>query len=226
MLVRKKKRFDSTAARAVVGVGYGRGFIIQYRVEYPPFQGKRCFATERSVITAAHCLPYFPPCHSGCLLFERTYKSLLGPLNACRPEVWAECLFADPIGDIAVLSSPDRQELGQQAEAYDALTEKVPAFRVDMIPRSGRAWLLSLDGHWVPCTVTINYDKGLYVDATPNIEPGMSGSPILADDGNAIGVLSVGAKTVNADGVIKLLKSGPHAVLAHHLPKWLLRSAR
>jgi hypothetical protein len=29
--------------------------------------------------------------------------------------VWAECLFGDPVADIAILSTPDRQEQYRQA---------------------------------------------------------------------------------------------------------------
>ena len=40
----------------------------------------------------------------------RTYQRLLGELSG-EPTVWAECLFADPISDVAVLGPPDNQEL-------------------------------------------------------------------------------------------------------------------
>jgi hypothetical protein len=45
---------------------------------------------------------------------------VLSELGGNTP-VWATCLFADPIADIAVLGSPDTQELGEQAAAYDRL---------------------------------------------------------------------------------------------------------
>jgi hypothetical protein len=40
--------------------------------------------------------------------------------------------------------------------------------------------------------MTLGRNKGLLIDDTPKKEPGMSGSPMLADDGTAIGVLSSG----------------------------------
>jgi hypothetical protein len=54
--------------RAVIKVGDGRGFVV---------------ATDqgRFVITAAHCLPYFPPCMSFSGIEERTYTRLLGPIR-------------------------------------------------------------------------------------------------------------------------------------------------
>jgi hypothetical protein len=38
-----------------------------------------------------------------------------------QPSVWCECLFADPVADVAVLGAPDNQELSDQADAYEAL---------------------------------------------------------------------------------------------------------
>jgi hypothetical protein len=52
------------ASSAVITVGDGRGFVIG---EY--------------VITAAHCLPWFPPCLSISYPEERTYPNLLALLG-------------------------------------------------------------------------------------------------------------------------------------------------
>jgi hypothetical protein len=97
---------------AVLRVGSGRGFVVASRGYLD--------REERIVITAAHCLPVLPPCHPGSYLKERTYQALLGPLEV-EPTVWAECLFADPIADVAVLGMPDNQALSDQAEAYEEL---------------------------------------------------------------------------------------------------------
>src|SRR5215813_7310413 len=98
---------DRLDTNAIIRVGDGRGFVVE---------GEH----DRFVITAAHCLPFFPPCHGASYLHERTYRALLGPL-AQAPRVWAECLFADPIADIAVLRSPDGQELSDEADAFEEL---------------------------------------------------------------------------------------------------------
>jgi hypothetical protein len=114
---------------AVVKVGDGgRGFVIE---------GK-----DRIVITAAHCLVAddrpFPPPHPWSCTAERTYPHLLGPLGKAKSKVWAECLFADPIADIAVLGSPDNQELSDEAEAYEQLMRTVPRpFPIAEAPKQG-----------------------------------------------------------------------------------------
>jgi hypothetical protein len=83
---------DSDIARGVVKVGGGRGFIIEAK-------------HSRLVVTAAHCLPHFPPPVSIAGYDERTYQDLLGALDDPTPRVWAELVFADPIADIAVLAA-------------------------------------------------------------------------------------------------------------------------
>src|SRR5450756_956963 len=93
-----------SALDAVVTVGHGRGFVVEGRGRF----GSR----DRYVITAAHCLPSVPPCHGASLLEDRTYKNLIAPLSD-QPSVWCECLFLDPIADIAVLCLPE--ELSKQA---------------------------------------------------------------------------------------------------------------
>jgi hypothetical protein len=134
----------AAAKRAIITVGTGRGFVIAGLDVHG--------LDERFVITAAHCLPRFPPCASFSTIRERTLEALLGPLGA-EPTVWAECLFVDPIGDIAVLGSPDDQELHGAARDYAILTEKVAVLPVGDAPPNGPAWLLSLKKMWFRCRV-------------------------------------------------------------------------
>ena len=149
----KKKRFDPTVTRAIVKVGNGRGFIVGYRMELPRFRGRRIFDHRRLVVTAGHCLPTLPRAFSADSSHLRTYRDLLGRLEAEKPTVWAECLFVDPVADLAVLGSPDTQELYEQAEAYGELTISVRPLEVGKAPRKAQGWLFSLDGRWSACTV-------------------------------------------------------------------------
>ena len=56
------------AQRAVITVGQGRGFVVEA-------------VRQRLVITAAHCLPDFPPSAAYSHLEERTYQDLSAPLG-------------------------------------------------------------------------------------------------------------------------------------------------
>ena len=174
-------------------------------------------------------LPAEPTAKSrGLLHEERTYPNLVGPLGA-EPTVWAECVFVDPVADLAVLGTPDGQELFAQAADYEALTEAARPLSIGSLtyvrkrvalskvrrpilgpPRAeSDAWLLSLGGQWFSCRVR-SAGRTLWIEEPEQpIQPGMSGSPIVAPDGAAIGVVSIGA--------------GPNPELAADLPAWILR---
>jgi|SRR6516165_679639 hypothetical protein len=209
-MVGLKTRASETSA--VLRVGEGRGFVVEYRHH---LGHKGCV-----IITAAHCLPRLPRPHPASYLEERTYLKLLGPLgNVRKRKVWAECMFADPVADIAVLGQPDDQELSDEADAYDRLVDgmaplvladapaqgfelrtverptigDVPAetFTVKRpTPGEGPARVLSLDGRWRDVRVQ---RRGNVVSVEPRelVVSGMSGSPIISPAGEAIGLISV-----------------------------------
>jgi len=183
------------------------------------------FSEDFVVITAAHCLPRFPPCASILHDAERIYEALLGPIGQ-DPTASAECLFLDPIGDIAVLGPPDDQTLYNEWEAYTALMEAADPLPIADAPMSGPAWLLSLGGQWFRCNVQHNGGALWISDASERIVGGMSGSPILAEDGSAIGALCTGSCTVEliAEAVADegQTESGPNPRLVYHLPSRFL----
>jgi hypothetical protein len=185
-------------ADAVIAVGTGRGFIIQDQAGY-----------RRVVITAAHCLPHLPPAHPASYLSERTYEKLLGVVGKTR-SVWAECLFADPVADIAVIGSPDNQDLYEQARAYDRLIDAAVALPVaELDAEKMKVGLLLLDGRPVSCIARVIGRGALWImEGEEKIVGGMSGSPILNQNGAAIGVV--------------VTNQGPHPRLASHLPGRLL----
>jgi hypothetical protein len=163
---------------------------------------------ERVIITAVHCLPFIPPPHPARYLEECTYQNLVGRIGG-KQTVWAQCLFADVIADIAVLGQPDNQALYDEADAYDALVDSVhplavadaPAQGVELLtigdrqierPTAGEAAarVLSLEGQWLDGRVQ---RRGGCLEFLPHefSVGGMSGSPIINASGAAIGVISV-----------------------------------
>jgi hypothetical protein len=188
--------------KSFLAVPGGRGFL----VEAP------CGVV---VITAAHCLPRLPPAHPASYVEERTYARFLGPLGS-KPTVWAECLFVDPIADIAVLSEPDAQELSDENDAYHVLIDDRPTLPITKATREpSPAWLFTLAGQWITCTVTLNrFGNALSLDGAPKEAtwPGTSGSPILSSDGRVVGIISCGETS----------QMPLNPALAGCLPSWLL----
>jgi hypothetical protein len=185
----------------VITAGSGRGFVVEG-------------AGERLVITAAHCLPFLPPAQSFFGPKERAYGPLLAPLGD-EPRAWAVCRFVDPIADIAVLGSPDNPH----ADDYKALMGTATALSIgDPVRHPVNFWaparLLSLDGRWFSCTIR-HFGGPLWIThAAERVSGGMSGSPIVAVAGTAIGVVCT--ITLPREG-------GPNARLSDNLPGWLLR---
>ncbi len=205
---------------AVVRVGDGRGFIVSYSVRLPSPPSKPSFSLEqRLVLTAAHCLPSLPPMRPADN-FERTYKELLGTLGG-KTNVWAECLFVDPVSDVAVLGTPDDQELAKEANAYLALVDDAPIFRIGEAT-NGPGWVLSLDGKWVPSRLEIIGWGASPLEIDPT-EPGQSGSPILNGAGEAVGLISFGHETIESGGkALTKERAGDQPILTRALPAWLL----
>jgi hypothetical protein len=183
--------------KAVIRVGNGRGFLIATQ-------------PDRMVITAAHCLPSLPPAGPHTFTEERTYQNLLGPLGE-EPTVWAECLFVDPISNLAVLASPDNQLFFDEAHAFEELIASRPSPRIGSVrEQSFAVRALSLAGEWLPATAEVISWTHQNLGITPEeiIESGMSGSPVLTTDGRAVSVVST---------------SRASPVLDKTLPPWLKR---
>jgi hypothetical protein len=200
-----------------VQVGGGRGFVVEREDQWQP----------RVIITAAHCLDDLPPAHPISYTEERTYPSMLGPLGA-EPTVSAECLFADPIADIAVFGTPDSQDFSDEADAYESLLaavaplpvadapkdsrERVKVLPVEiagevfdeatvLTPGQGTALVLSLSGDWTKCSVE-RRGPWLWIKEIDLIEPGMSGSPIVSLSGEAIGLVSTAGSAGSLNPVL------------------------
>jgi len=145
--------------------------------------------------------------------------------------VWAECIFVDPIADLAVLCEPDNQELSAEAEAYQRLIGEAVPFNLGRLrftrPRGAAgprqavsgARMLSLDGDWFTCAIRSLGRSLLIEDATQPIRSGMTGSPIILPDGSAVCVVCISSGSSCADH----REGGPNPLLFANLPAWLVR---
>jgi hypothetical protein len=198
----RRMDFDG-ARRSVLAVGSGRGFVVESK-------------SGRLIITAANCLPFFPPSDAATLLEERTFQNVIGPLGG-RQTIWGECVFADRAADIAVLGPPDSQEFEGKYDAHRAFVDTVGSLTVSNPSRRSAGHFLSLDGRWLSCDVR-HQNGPLSLLAQEEISPAVAGSPILDWEGTAIGVLAAPGRS-RSDG---RTESGPNPHLVHILPEWLV----
>jgi hypothetical protein len=130
--------------------------------------------------------------------------------------IWVELLFADQIGDLAILGQPGNQELIKEAEAYDRTGLR---HRQCQTKQTDSRRVLSLSGQWISCSIS-HYGGSLRLEGAA-IEGGMSGSPIISRVGKAVGVVCSSSET---DGV---QATSINVRLTRGLPRWFpLRSHR
>ena len=196
----------------VLTVGEGRGFVVEHRGEH-------------LVVTASHCLPWLPSGFGIVYSEQHVYRKMLAPLGSA-PTVACECLFVNPVDDVAVLGVPDTQSFSDEVDAYRALLEYATPFRITEAPEKGRGFLLGLEGEWFGCQVQWmkSIDGPLWVSKlAQSIEGGMSGSPIVSENGNAIGIIATSVMEKGKDAATdEFGASNPR--LMRDLPLWLLRA--
>jgi hypothetical protein len=164
--------------------------------------------------------------------WELTRANLIGPLNTAAPSIMAEVLFVDLVSDVAVLVEPDGQaseEFAEGSDAFKAFVESITPLMLSVNTPSEpvKGWLLSLDQRWNQCIVTARRRLGgrsvLHIaEATSGIVGGMSGSPILADDGTVLGVVRMS----QGDGNQVHTEGFDQPMLAQCLPQWLVEELR
>lgn len=138
---------QNTDVKAVV-----RGFVVNGRHE------------SRLIVTAAHCLPSLPEGFNIGDSEERTYSNLVGPLDREETIILVECLFVDPVADIAVLGAPDGELFYSEHVAYGAFVKSYEPLAVPerLTPRMQEqtAWMLYLADGW--CEGQIVHNDGLW----------------------------------------------------------------
>jgi len=191
------------AKKAVVRVGDGRGFVVAGIEE------------RRYVITAARCLPRLPTPRVFREVEEGTLPQIIGTLGS-EPMVWAQLCFVDPMSDVAVLCEPDA--LPDELERYEVFTGAVEPVPIGAPPETlpshlwtaeteTSAYVLSLNGRWQPVTVQYGGRFVVVQKGSGKIKGGRSGSPIINNSSEAIGIISTGEKNPS---------------VMDCLPRWLL----
>lgn len=191
----------SYAENAVVNVGKGRGFKL-----FPDH-----------VVTVVSCLPKHPEFGSpdSCEL----YRKIIGPLNEV-PTIDARCAFADPVSNLALLTSAldnEKDEYGRTAYERlvhweNSVTVKVPRLTSGVETHHKAAILLP--SGWHECVVvTLGGRLYFYEHKDEPYDHALSGSPIFHVEGGVIGLLNYSYANSEPDNLYS-----HHLVLAMHLP--------
>jgi hypothetical protein len=102
-----------------------------------------------------------------------------------------------------------------KANAYEALVESATSILISSDLEQNHGWLLSPDGNWFQCAVRCGINAQLWLSNSEQpIVGGMSGSPIVSDDGKAMGIVNLGG-TITGPGT-------RNTSLFRGLPRWLL----
>ena len=121
-----------------------------------------------------------------------------------------------------MLGPPDGQVLYDECLAYEELIENLgalpiggisyDAMRWPHLQEATAVWLLKLDGSWIKTSAKPTLTSLVLPEDSCEIDGGMSGSPIVAANGAAVGVVSTNAGWWTSR-------------LTANLPGWLLQKA-
>ena len=234
---RTMKKANCGTSGTVIKVGKGRGFFIETK-------------ERRYVITAAHCLgdKPGPSLFSDEFAVRGVRHNILGRIGEPQ-NIAAKCVFVDRVADIAVLCEPDKHALYDKNEAFWEFSQQITPFPLGKFLRKAAidVKLFSLGGEWfagriagpfdddwfsllvgdhVPLDDELfaspisGFESALYIEASQQIQNGMSGSPIILSDGSAVGVVCV-ANTYDGDAL-----KGGSPYLHGALPAWLARAIK
>jgi hypothetical protein len=170
------------------------------------------------IATATHCIEWVG---SGMMALGEVYPSTV--LCADKTTFRLGAAAADPVSDMAVLEALDEQVFTDDAECFEAWRERVAPvplkhFVLDF-EQSCPAFVLTNEGKWLSGRVTrVNGPPSrpmscrIVLETEEAIQGGMSGGPVVSEDGKLLGVVSQTHENT----------SGPIPVAYLTLPRWVL----
>lgn len=194
--------------------------VVSATVDLP--RGRGVLVTNGFILTASHLIDY--DLIDKLFLGEPYIEEIKTVMGSFRVAL----LAVEPASDIAVLGCLDNQTFYEEAEQYENFCENTPAINLCMkyINRKPynelefNAYVYTHEGKWI--TVKAGFygrpTGRLWADFSEPIKGGTSGSPIVTQDGELLGVVSSSGES----GGIPTGGLQAHACCA--LPQWLVRT--
>lgn len=173
-------------------------------VHFPSKGGQGVLVKGNFIMTAAHCVNC--SVDSGMMMEDINPEKIV---TSSGTGIMVNLLAVEPVSDIAVLGIIDSQEFPEEADKFEKFcnhTRPVKLFRKDFdLFVEYPAYIYTHLREWLTCKVEKTFPTAnkLVLNPEKAIQPGTSGSPVVNDAGELIGVVSVGG----LDGSIPFLRS-------------------
>lgn len=180
--------------------------------------GKGILVPGGLIITAAHCIDF--KCDGGMVLGDHYVEDIKTIHGTIKGAPWS----VEPLSDIAVVGSLDDQSFPDDAITYSNICMKLKPVPLcqDEFEDSGSfpVWIYTHTGIWLNGTAKQCFVDShmLWVETKEQIEGGTSGSPIVNDSGELVGIVSNSSIIIQAGPCI-----GHHPRPHLTLPPWVLR---
>jgi len=153
-------------------------------------RGRGVLVPGNLVLTAAHCVTYTDDARMalGDYFIEE--------LQTARGALKVAPLAVEPVADMAVLGALDYEEFHQEVEAFETWctqTTPVPLCIEDVPAREPfPVCIYTHTETWIAARATIVREEvaSLWLDVPGQVEGGTSGSPIVTEQGEVIGIVS------------------------------------
>jgi hypothetical protein len=194
-----------------------RRLVERATVTFKSTGGRGVLVPGEIILTAAHCIAWSG--EGGMALGDHHLELIdtaAGPLNVSP-------LAVEPVSDIAAMGPPDGQEFPDDSEAFERLCAAVRPLRPYVSPLAPRVpvpvHIFTHKGAWITGTAKVLRDDAhrAWIE-TDLIEGGTSGSAIVTDSGDVLGIVSHSGG-VEGDDRCTGLAARPHLAL----PAWLVR---
>jgi hypothetical protein len=178
--------------------------------------GKGVLVNDNLIITAAHCINFEVDGSMGLGEF------FIEPIKTIIGEIKVSVIAVEPVSDVAILGCIDNNLNLEEAMKFESFCEKVKPlklYRGDFeLFEEYPVHIFTHEAKWISGNIVkvLNETSKLVLNTENTIESGTSGSPVLNEIGELVGVVSNSAFGSNDQ-----FKSGNIPFVRYALPVWI-----